>query len=74
MNYAKSAIIRKGDEFADASRDFQERMNSQDGQDVNYEKKNDMLKGKDWYTNGNSIQIPEPQSPKRNNNPFIFVR
>jgi len=74
LNYAKSAIIRKGDEFTDANVEFQKKMLSQDGQDVNYERKNDMLKGKDWYTNGNSIEVPERQTPKINNNPYIFVR
>ena len=49
-------------------------MLSQDGQDANYERKNDMLNGKDWYTNGNSMPMPERQTPKINNNPYIFVR
>jgi hypothetical protein len=74
LNYAKSAIIRKGDEFADANMEFQQKMLSQDGQNVNYERMNDLSRPKDWYKNGNSIQMPEPQLPKKNNNPFIFVR
>ena len=54
--------------------EFQKKMISQDGQDVNYERKNDIVKGKDWYTNGDSSDIPERQSNKINNNPYIFVR
>ena len=74
LNYAKSTIVRKGDEFTDMNIEYQKKMLSQDGQDTNYERKNDMLKGKDWYTNGNSIDIPERQSAKINNNPYIFTR
>jgi hypothetical protein len=74
LNYAKSAIVRKGDEFTDMNTEFQKKMLSQDGQDTNYERKNDMIKGKDWYANGNSIEVPERQTPKINNNPYIFVR
>jgi hypothetical protein len=74
LNYAKSTIVRKGDEFTDMNIEFQKKMISQDGQDVNYERKNDMVKGKDWYTNGDSTDIPERQSNKINNNPYIFVR
>jgi len=74
LNYAKSTIVRKGDEFTDMNIEFQKKMISQDGQDVNYERKNDIVKGKDWYTNGDSSDIPERQSNKINNNPYIFVR
>jgi hypothetical protein len=74
LNYAKSALIRKGDEFTEANRDFQEKMISRDGQDANYERKNDMVKGKDWYSNGQANPFPEHEKPRSNNNPFIFVR
>jgi hypothetical protein len=74
LTLAKASMIRKGDEFTDTNMEFQQKMITQDNQNTNYEKKNDMVKGKDWYTNGNSIEIPERQSTKINNNPYIFTR
>jgi len=74
LNYAKSAIVRKGDEFMEANRDFQEKMISRDGQDKNYERISDAARPKDWYTNGQANPFPEHEKPRTNNNPFIFVR